>query len=53
MSRKTTTAIITIGIDPAKNTMHLIDLDAGGAMVLRERDARGKVVARLANVRVA
>ena len=50
MSRKTATAIVTIGIDPGKNTMHLIGLDADGAIVLREKVARAKVVARLANV---
>ena len=50
MSRKPTSTIATIGIDPGKNTMHLIGLDTGGAIVLREKVARDKVVARLANV---
>jgi transposase len=51
MSRKQpTSTIATIGIDPGKNTMHLVGLDTGGAIVLREKVARDKVVARLANV---
>jgi len=50
MSRKPTSTIATIGIDPGKNTMHLVGLDTGGAIVLREKVARDKVVARLANV---
>ena len=50
MSRKPTSTIATIGIDPGKNTMHLIGLDTGGAIVLREKVTRDKVVARLANV---
>lgn len=44
------TTIMTIGIDPGKNTLHLIGLDARGAIVLREKVARDRVVARLANV---
>ena len=50
MSRKTNTAAVTIGIDPGKNTLHLIGLDARGATVLREKVARDRIVARLANV---
>src|SRR6185503_6454707 len=50
MSRKTNTAAVTIGIDPGKNTLHLIGLDARGAIVLREKVARDRIVARLANV---
>ena len=50
MSRKPTSTIATVGIDPGKNTMHLIGLDTGGAIVLREKVTRDKVVARLANV---
>jgi hypothetical protein len=30
MPRKVGTAIVTIGIDPGKNTMHLVGLDARG-----------------------
>jgi len=39
----------TIGIDPGKNTLHLIGLDEKGAIVLREKVSRGRIVARLAN----
>src|SRR5271165_2547015 len=42
--------LTTIGIDPGKNSLHLIGLDAKGAIVLREKVARSKAVARLANV---
>ena len=37
---KSTTAVVTIGIDPGKNTLHLIGLDTRGAIVLREKVAR-------------
>jgi transposase len=50
MSRKSNAAIATIGIDPGKNTLHLIGLDARGEIVLRERVARDRIVARLVNV---
>jgi len=51
MSHKTaTTAAHTIGIDTGKNTLHLIGLDDMGAIVLREKIARGRITARLANV---
>ena len=39
-----------IGIDTGKNTLHLIGLDDKGAIVLREKIARGRITARLANV---
>src|SRR5246500_2667833 len=39
----------TIGIDTGKNTLHLIGLDEKGAIVLREKGSRGRIVARLAN----
>src|ERR1700740_3735940 len=50
MLRKFDTAVVTIGIDPGKNTMHLVGLDARGEIVLREKVARTKIVSRLANV---
>src|SRR5262245_22705161 len=51
MSRKTEAGLAcTIGIDPGKNTLHLVGLDAKGAVVLREKLARGRIAARLANV---
>jgi hypothetical protein len=54
MSRKTDTVVArTIGIDTGKNTLHLIGLDDRGAIVLREKLTRGRIAARLANVRSA
>ena len=51
MSHKTAaTVALTIGIDTGKNTLHLIGLDDKGAIVLREKVARGRITARLANV---
>jgi hypothetical protein len=51
MPRKTNaTTPVTIGIDPGKNTFHLIGLDARGGIVLREKVSRDRIVARLANV---
>ena len=42
MSHKTAVTVAhTIGIDPGKNTLHLIGLDDKGAIVLREKIARG------------
>ena len=34
MPRKSNTAVVTIGIDPGKNTLHLVGLDARGGIVL-------------------
>lgn len=51
MSDKTTATIArTIVIDTGKNTLHLICLDDKGAIVLREKVARGRIEARFANV---
>src|SRR6266487_3641879 len=51
MSQKTEAGLAcTIGIDTGKNTLHLVGLDAKGAVVLREKLARGRIAARLANV---
>ena len=44
------TSAHTIGIDTGKNTLHLIGLDDKGAIVLREKVARGRIAARFANV---
>src|SRR6476620_10368479 len=42
MSHKTAATVVhTIGIDTGKNTLHLIGLDDQGAIVLREKIARG------------
>jgi hypothetical protein len=50
MPCKSNPAIVCIGIDPGKNTLHLVGLDARGAIVLREKVARAKIVSRLADV---
>ena len=51
MSRKTEAGLArTIGIDTGKNTLHLVGLDDKGAVVLREKLARGRIAARLANM---
>ncbi len=51
MSHKTAATVApTIGIDTGKNTLHLIGLDDKGAIVLREKIARGRITARLANM---
>src|ERR1700720_952654 len=51
MSHKTTATVAhTIGIDPGKNTLHLIGLDDKGTIVLREKIARGRITSRFANV---
>jgi transposase len=47
MPRTTTLhAVTAIGIDMGKNTLHLIGLDARGAIVLREKVARGRIALR-------
>ena len=44
MSQKTAATVAhTIGIDTGKNTLHLIGLDDKGAIVLREKIARGRI----------
>ena len=51
MSKQTDAiSVRTIGIDTGKNTLHLIGLDQRGTIVLREKLARGRIGARLANV---
>ena len=47
---KSNTAVVTIGIDPEKNTLHVVGLEARGGIVLREKVARARIVSRLANV---
>ena len=39
MPRNFDTAVVTIGIDPGKNTLHLVGLDARGEIVLRDKVA--------------
>ena len=51
MPRTTTLhAVTAIGIDMGKNTLHLIGLDARGAIRLREKVARGRIALRPANL---
>ena len=48
---KTNAVVVSIiGIDTGKNTLHLIGLDKQGTIVLREKLARSRIGARLANV---
>jgi transposase len=51
MSRKKVAAVAhTIGIDTGKNVLHVIGLDERGAVVVREKVSRSRIVARLVNV---
>jgi transposase len=51
MPRKSTVQEVTvIGIDMGKNTLHMVGLDSRGAIVLREKVARGRIASRLANL---
>jgi transposase len=50
MSNKSIATIATMGIDIGKNSFHVIGLDRGGAIVLRQKWSRGQVDARLANM---
>ena len=50
MPRKSSVRIVTtIGIDMGKTTLHMVGLDSCGAIVLREKVSRGRIVSRLAN----
>ena len=42
--------IAAIGIDIGKNAFHVVGQDGRGALVLRQKWARGQVEARLANL---
>jgi transposase len=46
----TVQAVIAIGIDMGKNTLHMVGLDSRGAIVLREKVSRGRIALRLANL---
>ena len=51
MPRKSTVhAVTAIGIDMGKTTLHMVGLDSRGAIVLREKVARGRITSRLANL---
>src|ERR1700745_1309281 len=43
-------AVIAIGIDMGKNTLHMVGLDSCGAIVLREKVSRGRIASRLVNL---
>ena len=43
-------AVTAIGIDMGKSTLHMIGLDARGAIVLREKVSRGRIALRFANM---
>jgi hypothetical protein len=43
-------AVIAIGIDLGKSTLHMIGLDSCGAIVLREKVSRGRIASKLANL---
>ena len=45
------TATAVIAFDIGKNSFHIVGLDDGGAMVLRQEWSRGQVETRLANMR--
>ena len=49
-TKKVATVARTVGIDTGKNTLHMIGLDAKGAIVLREKVSRHQITARLVNV---
>ena len=50
MSQTLSDAVAVIGIDIGKNSFHIVGLDRGGAIVLRQKWSRGQVEARLANL---
>jgi transposase len=50
MPRLTIRAVATIGIGMGKNTLHMIDLDSRGVIVLREKASPGRISSRLANL---
>jgi len=51
MSKRTNAvAVNTIGIDTGKNTLHMIGLDEGGTIVLREKISRSGIAARFVNM---
>src|SRR5436309_8621183 len=50
MSQQLRTTIAVIGVDIGKNSFHIVGLDQRGAIVLRQKWARGQVQARFANM---
>ena len=50
MAATAQSAIAVIGIDIGKNSFHIVGLDGGGAIVLRQKWSRGQVETRFANM---
>lgn len=51
MTKQTSQATIsTIGIDIGKNSFHVIGFDERGAIVLRQKQSRGQIAVRFANL---
>jgi transposase len=50
MTRPSTAAVATLGIDIGKNVFHLIGLNERGAITLRQRLSRRQLEARLTNI---
>jgi transposase len=50
MAEKCKIAIAVMGIDIGKNSLHVIGLDARGAIALRQKWSRGQVASRLASM---
>ena len=50
MSNKSTVTAATMGIDIGKNSFHVVGLDEGGAIVLRQKWSRAQVEVRFANM---
>jgi transposase len=50
MSETVKATMTVVGIDIGKNSFHVVGLDRGGAIVLRQRWSRGQVEARFANM---
>ena len=46
MSKKSTAAVATTGIDIGKNSFHVVGHDEHGAIVLRQKRSRGQIKAR-------
>jgi len=50
MSRQSTAAVATLGIDIGKNVFHLIGLNERGAIILRQKLSRRQLETRLTNM---
>ena len=42
--------VSVVGIDIGKNSFHIVGLDGGGAIVMRQKWSRSQVTARFANL---